>query len=294
MISKSTVLHLRFPLSVFLLPVFLLALTVSPLDNWARIVAVFAIIHLLVYPAMYGYNSYYDRDEGSIGGLKHPPVVTKDLLYVALLMDIAAVYFAHKLGLTFALAIGFYIVCSMLYSHPLVRVKKDPVAGWFLSGLIQGGVMFMTAYQAITGCALSDLGITKLLLGAAVSSLYLWALSPMSQIYQQEEDFQRDDRTISMLLTEKGTFFFSVTVFTEVIIMLALYVQTYVSTKAALVFAAAQLPAWLHLIRWCVLFCKEKAPADYRSTMILFILSSAGFNLCMIGIIILRAAGLLR
>src|SRR5579885_3421619 len=91
----SSLLHLRIPFSYFLLPIYLFALCVSPNFNEPRMLWTFVIVHLLLYPASNGYNSYFDKDEKSIGGLKNPPPVNKSLYYVSLLFDIAAIVLAY-------------------------------------------------------------------------------------------------------------------------------------------------------------------------------------------------------
>ena len=81
MISRSTLLHLRIPFSLFLLPIFLFALSISNNLFFENVLLIFFIIHFLIYPASNGYNSYFDKDEGSIGALKNPPNVTQELYY---------------------------------------------------------------------------------------------------------------------------------------------------------------------------------------------------------------------
>lgn len=93
--KRSTLLHLRFPFSLFLLPVFLFAVAVSQASFDVNFLLVFVILHFLVYPASNGFNSYFDKDEDSIGGLKKPPKVTQELYVVATIMDLVA------LGLSF-------------------------------------------------------------------------------------------------------------------------------------------------------------------------------------------------
>ena len=80
--KKSTLIHLRFPFSFFLLPVFLFTIACLPDFAWSRFVVVFGILHFFLYPASNGYNSYFDKDEGSIGGVKTPPKVTRELFSV--------------------------------------------------------------------------------------------------------------------------------------------------------------------------------------------------------------------
>src|SRR5690606_26197059 len=83
MISRSSLRHLRIPFSLILMPVFLFALSVTPNLDGGRLVIVFLALHLFLYPSSNGYNSYFDKDEESIGGLKHPPKVTSDLYWLS-------------------------------------------------------------------------------------------------------------------------------------------------------------------------------------------------------------------
>ena len=62
---------------------------------------VFIILHLLVYPASNGYNSYMDRDTGSIGGFKNPFQPTRQLFYVTIAMDIVAIVLSFYITLDF-------------------------------------------------------------------------------------------------------------------------------------------------------------------------------------------------
>src|SRR5688572_20998916 len=57
-ISKDTVRLLRIPFSLFLAPVYLLALSQAAHPTPEKALYTFLIIHLLVYPASNGYNSY--------------------------------------------------------------------------------------------------------------------------------------------------------------------------------------------------------------------------------------------
>jgi 1,4-dihydroxy-2-naphthoate octaprenyltransferase len=69
---KSTLLHLRIPFSFFLMPVYWFALSQSSTLHTDKAVLVFILLHLLIYPASNAYNSFYDKDESSIGGLENP------------------------------------------------------------------------------------------------------------------------------------------------------------------------------------------------------------------------------
>ena len=84
--NKSTLLHLRIPFSFFLMPFFCFAVSQVETVNWTEAIIAFLAIHLFLYPASNGYNSYYDKDEESIGGLEAPPPVDKQLLIASLVL----------------------------------------------------------------------------------------------------------------------------------------------------------------------------------------------------------------
>ncbi len=91
MLTKSSILHLRISFSYFLMPTYLFALNCAEKPIPWKTVLVFFILHFLLYPASNSYNSYYDRDTDSIGLLKNPPPVEKELLTVSLMLDALAV-----------------------------------------------------------------------------------------------------------------------------------------------------------------------------------------------------------
>src|SRR5215216_5822826 len=115
MLHRSTIQLLRFHFSFFLLPVFLFAISQLPVVNWNNALFVFLILHLLVYPASNGYNSYMDRDETPIGGLKNPMQPSRQLFRISVLMDIASIVISLFITKALALGILFYIIASRAY-----------------------------------------------------------------------------------------------------------------------------------------------------------------------------------
>src|ERR1017187_6704314 len=101
MLKKSTIQLLRFHFSFFLMPVYWFGLSQVVYKNWPRAILVFIILHALVYPASNGYNSYMDRDETSIGGLKNPSLPTKQLFYATVIMDVAAILLSAFISIYF-------------------------------------------------------------------------------------------------------------------------------------------------------------------------------------------------
>src|SRR5688572_14873419 len=209
MLSKSSWLHLRIPFSYFLLPVFLFSLSASPNFTEQSLLWTFIIIHLFLYPASNGFNSYFDKDEKSIGGLKNPPPVNKGLYYLSLLFDAIALVLGYiKINLTFTIMLVIYGLISKAYSHPAVRLKKHPVTSWLVVGLFQGLFTFMMCYIGVNKYDFENLTKASIIIPGLLSSLLLLGTYPMTQIYQHEEDAKRGDRTFSMMLGIRGTFYF--------------------------------------------------------------------------------------
>src|SRR5436190_13156439 len=122
MIFRSTIQLLRIHFSFFLMPVYWFALSQTVNINAMHATLIFIILHLLVYPASNGYNSYMDRDTGSIGGIKNPLQPTRQLFYVTVIMDGLAIALSFFITPLFALGILLYILASRAYSYRKIRL----------------------------------------------------------------------------------------------------------------------------------------------------------------------------
>ena len=189
---KNIILHLRIPFSLFLMPVFWFAISQSQNPDWGITIGLFIIVHLLIYPASNAYNSYFDKDEGPIGGLENPPPVSKNLYYVSLILDLIAIVIAFFIsGWILSVALVVYSSISKAYSNDKIRLKKYPILSWITVGFFQGAFMYLTVIQAVNKIPLSEILQNKYLLPAILSSLNLLGFYPMTQIYQHEEGQQR-------------------------------------------------------------------------------------------------------
>lgn len=279
MFSRSSLLHLRIPFSYFLLPVFLFSATISPNFNGQRLFWVFFIIHFLLYPASNGYNSYFDKDEGSIGGLKNPPPVNKGLYYLALLLDALAVILGWIfINPTFSAMLLVYGLVSKAYSHPAIRLKKYPVTGWLITGLFQGLFTVIMCYTGINDFSINAALNMKVLVTGGLAALMLWANYPMTQVYQHEEDARRGDRTFSLLLGIKGTFYFVGGVFALVTAWFFLYFKHYYNIRYSLLFLSALFPVVVFFSVWFFKVLKSESTADYHHTMLLNLISATCLN----------------
>ncbi|RPJ74001.1 MAG: prenyltransferase, partial [Alphaproteobacteria bacterium] len=186
--DKSTVKHLRIPFSFFLMPVFLFALSQADTINWPTTILAFIILHLLIFPSSNGYNSYQDRDETSIGGLKYPPKVTRNLYYATLFMDTIGMLGALFVSLWFSIFVLVFIFVSRAYSYRNVRLKKFAIIGFLTVFIFQGAFVFLMASAAITKFSFNDFFTLDNIICMSVASFFIGSIYPLTQIYQHEAD----------------------------------------------------------------------------------------------------------
>ncbi len=279
MITRATWLHLRIPFSFFLLPVYLFALSVSGDFSVFNALLTFFIIHFLLYPASNGYNSYFDKDEGSIGGLEHPPPVQLELYRTALLLDMVAIVLGLIISIEFAIMLFIYGLVSKAYSHSAIRLKKYAIGSWFIAGFFQGFFTFLMVYVGANETSLLQISQPKVWIGAALSSFMLWGSYPMTQIYQHEEDVKRGDITLSYRLGILGTFHFTTAVFGLATLGFWLYYLFYFSATQAWLYPAFLLPVLGYFFYWYFQVSKDHSLADFHHTMRLNFISGLCLNL---------------
>ena len=278
-VKKSTLLHLRFPFSFFLMPVFLLACAISDDLVIQNTILCFFILHFLVYPASNGYNSYFDKDEDSIGGLKNPPKVSVELYWISLMLDGIALILGLFISMEFSLMIFIYGLVSKAYSHPSVRLKKYPIAGWLSAGFFQGYFTLVLSIMAVSNLKIAETLNSTIQIPAVLSTVLLLGSYPMTQVYQHEEDGRRGDQTISRKLGILGTFHFTALAFTIAISGFVYYFYAYFGVTKAILFPVFLIPVLIHFASWYLNVRKDDARADFDSTMRLNLISSLMLNL---------------
>lgn len=259
---------MRIPFSLFLMPVYWFGLSALPAGGfgWGRAAAVFAVLHLLVYPASNGYNSYYDRDEGSIGGLKQPPRVTPELLRLVWAFDLLAVAAAALLSWAFAALVAVYLLVSKAYSYEGIRLKKYPLLSTAVVVMFQGAFTFLTAQVGVGAGPAALFEKTNLLL-ALVSTLFLCGSYPLTQVYQHAEDARRGDRTLSLRLGIRGTFAFAAVGLLAGAAGMALAYWLRGELRHLLIFLVATGPVVVLFGRWAWLAWHDPTEANYERTM---------------------------
>ena len=281
---KNILLHLRLPFSVFLLPVFLFALSQVRLEvigATGRAWWAFFLIHFFLYPASNAYNSYYDKDEGSIGVLETPPPVSFGLLATAWALDLAAIALAFlaDLGTPLVLYLIIYGAISKAYSHPAIRLKKYPLLSWLIVGLFQGAFTYLATVQVISQVEVTSLLSTRNLLPALICTSNLWAVYPLTQVYQHEEDARRGDLTYSRMVGVEGTFLNAAVFFTLSFAGFLYYFLHFGAGSSLIVLTVCLGPVLGYFGYWWWLVHENATKADFRHTMRMNVLASLGLNL---------------
>jgi 4-hydroxybenzoate polyprenyltransferase len=272
--SASALLHLRLLFSVFLLPVYLFALSQATDINVFNAVLTFVVWHLLVYPASNGFNSYFDKDEGSIALIESPPPVDKSLYNFSLLLDVIALLLSLFVGWILFFAVLIYGIISKMYSHPQFRLKKYPIISFLIVFIFQGAFIYWSTYASIGSFEwLSDWNFNFILAGL-ISSCLIGATYPLTQVYQHEEDSKRGDTTLSIILGIRGSFYFSAVLFLLSGILVYFYWQSLGLIQYFWLFLLIASPVLILFIRWFLAVYQDPAEANFKNMSRMTLVSS--------------------
>lgn len=275
--ARQVLIHLRLPFSVFLLPVFVFAWADStPTDG--LVAPLFLILHLLVYPSSNGFNSFMDRDTGSIGGIEHPKPVPAVMRPLTIVMDALASALTWAFyGPQMAACLVAYIVASRAYSARAIRLKRFPVVGYLIVVVFQGAWVFGMTSLALSSSFQLD---PSTVWGLAASLAMIGASYPLTQVYQHDQDLKDGVRTLSCALGIRGTFAFAAAMFAVFLACMIAYL-----TEAAhgwMAWAALVVipsPAAWVLGRWAAKAWFDPTEANFRNTMRMSVVGSACMNL---------------
>lgn len=285
--QKSTIQLLRFHFSFFLLPVYLFALGRVVYTNWWRTLLIFFILHILVYPASNGYNSYMDRDETSIGGIKNPLAPTIELFKVTVVMDIISITLSLLVSFWFALGILLYILASRAYSYRGIRLKKYPLAGYLTVVIFQGAVTFWLVYHGSHEPVTFQVPFS----GMLASSLLIGGFYPLTQVYQHDADAKDGVKSISRWLGYRGTFVFTAMVYSVAFAVLAYHFFSALDWNKFFVLATCMLPILVYFFMWARKVWKDPAAANFTNTMRMNLMASVCTNLGFIILVVWKIIG---
>jgi 1,4-dihydroxy-2-naphthoate polyprenyltransferase len=262
-LSASTIKLLRLPFSIFLSPIYFFALSQLPHIHWGKAILVFFILHFLVYPASNGYNSYMDRDTGSIGGLEYPPLPSRQLYLLTIVLDITAILLGFMVDPLFGLMMPLYIGASKAYSYRGIRLKKFPILGYLTVIIFQGALTFWLVYYGSN----ADDTITVPWQGMVICALLIGGFYPLTQIYQHQQDLDDGIVTISYKLGYSGTFIFCAIIYLFAWVFMAQFFIAKQEKDKLLLVSIFFLPVIVYFIKWFAAVRKDNKAANFKNTM---------------------------
>lgn len=187
------ILHLRLHYQFLILSGgYLLGGLMSGSMNSGQYWIQFLNVHVLLYGGATAFNSWWDKDEGPVGGLKKPPPMSKWMHPVSIIFMIAGLVWSLAVGWAYAIVYTVSILLFWLYSTPVARWKGRPLLSMVAIGISTGLNSVLLGVLAAGGELTAVIAVAAL--GA---TLILLSLYPVSQIYQIEEDMRRGDCTFA-------------------------------------------------------------------------------------------------
>ena len=284
LLQKSTLQLLRFKFSFFLMPVFWFALSQVQHINTLHAIIVFFILHLLLYPASNGYNSFMDKDTESIGGIEKPLQPTKQLYYCTVVLDSIAIVLSYFIGLYFMLGIIAYIMASKAYSWRRIRLKKYPIIGYLTVVIFQGCLTFFLVLHGSSEERIIQVPVP----GMICAGLLIGGFYPLTQIYQHRQDKEDGVNSISSMLGYKGTFVFTGIVYVLAVCCLGYYLVSKGGGKNFFIIQLFFLPIVVYFVWWFKKITENTSAANYKNTMRMNILASICSNFAFITLLILE------
>lgn len=187
-------MHLRLHYQLFILSgPYLLGGLYAPGIDWPLFVSQFFVVQILLFGGATAFNSFWDRDTGPVGGLRHPPPMAPWMRWGALGLQWAGLIFSVPMGWTY---LGLYTVSLILfwlYSTPWARWKADPHLSLLAVGVSTGLNPFLLGHLAAGGALDGVLVLAGMGAGSMIVSMY-----PVSQVFQIEDDACRKDVTFAV------------------------------------------------------------------------------------------------
>jgi 1,4-dihydroxy-2-naphthoate polyprenyltransferase len=286
LLSRDNLSHLRLHFSFFLLPIFLFSISQSITIEIIKTSILFIVLHFIVYPASHAFNSYYDNDNGSIGGLEKPPPKNKSLLSLANVLDglgIALCFFINFETLALVL---LYVLASRAYSYRPIRLKQYPFVSFVVVSLFQGACVYWMVICCNT--PLEKIEWSKHSTASIISTLLIASSYPISQIYQHVQDKEDGVTTMSMKLGIQGTMLFSFIVQLFILLTFSVYCYFTNQTYIVILFSIIMAPnAYLFAI-WKKNVNADISEANYKNTMRYLQRASISSNIAFIVICIFK------
>lgn len=274
---RTLFIHLRLHFQLLLAPIFLWGylLTDTPLSRqfWFAFLA----FHLFLYGGTTAFNSYYDQDEGPVGGLESPPPAIPALLPFSLIWQTIGALFAALVNLPFLMIYLVIFVMGAAYSHPRLRWKSRPFAGLLTVAIGQGILAGLGGWVSAYGGWITPDGLTWL--GIVAVALITTGFYPITQIYQVDEDLARGDLTFAAWAGPRGTFAFAIGTLTIAALLLLWVMSQVLGLWQALLVALCYAGLLAVIAQWSLNYDAAAVIPNFRRVMRIYTLTSSGFLL---------------
>lgn len=270
---RDFLIHLRPHYQLLVLPGgYLLGGLYAQSIDFKRFLAMFIVVHLLLNGGVTAYNSYFDDDDGPIGGLAQPPKMTRWMLPASMAVQVTGLGWAARSegALFLALYLGT-MGLSVLYSTNGIRWKGRPLLSFLAVGIGTGTNTYWMGYLAASG----DSGLPwEVLAGGLGTAGLLLSLYPVSQVFQLEEDQRRGDRTFASTYGLRGVRRLYASAYPLGLLAVVASLATRRPEVAAVFLGLGAIGG---LYNGWTLFRLQGRPDEYRTVMRLKYLASLGF-----------------
>ena len=276
------VLHLRLNYNFLILsaPFLLGAFYVSKIINVYSFLYLFVVAYIFLFGGVNAYNSYFDKDEGPIGGLEKPPKMEKWMLVASWCFQIAGLALSLWSGYIYTVLVIMTIFLSWLYSGMKFRFKGRPILSLITIGIGIPLCMTFMGYIAAGGNTIT----TQLILGAIGSALIIMSMYPFSQVYQIADDEKRGDITFTVRYGATGVKRIFYSIFPLGIILLSLSF----SSKPLLSIMMIAIGSTAYIAIWGIIKNISGIRSEYKIIMNTKYYSGIAFTLAIILLLMTR------
>jgi 1,4-dihydroxy-2-naphthoate octaprenyltransferase len=273
--ARTLIIHLRLHFQILLAPIFLWGFFLAGgrpnLTFWIAFVA----FHLCLYGGTTAFNSYYDRDEGPVGGLEKPPPVVSALLPFSLILQGIGAVLAALVNLPFLVIYLIIFGMGAAYSHPRTRWKAHPLGGLATVALGQGVLASLGGWVV----ANPDLAAIDPLhwIGLIAASAITVGFYPLTQIYQIDEDLARGDLTFAAWVGPRGSFIYAILVLSVAALALLFVILRLLGPLNAGIVALFYGGLLVFIVHWALTYDPAQIIRNFRRVMRIYMLTSLGF-----------------
>lgn len=280
--------HLRLPFNALLTPVYLFGLISASaavgtgMDVGAlllRAAAAWLSLHVFLYGGATAFNSFYDRDEGPVGGMLEPPPVDRGLLPFSLAAQGLGLPIAVAVSLRFAVAWCLLSAVFVAYSHPAVRLKARPGPALAAIGLGQGSLGFALGWLVVAPAG--SLASATAALGMVATAFLITGLYLVTQSYQTGEDRLRGDRTLPVLIGSRGALRLAVALMAPGGALLVLQLHAWAGPAVSVPLLLFFTATGLYLLRWSSRIDEADVHGNYRRAMRVTTAASVSLSLAL-------------